>query len=78
MPKHLDTVWRNADEGERRSRTRFAQNTLKPAEVLPEWSRWQSLVGTPDEVETFVGRSLGHVKGQPFHQCVSASLPCPA
>jgi hypothetical protein len=24
----LDTVWRNADEGERRSRTRFAQNTI--------------------------------------------------
>ena len=61
----LDTVWRNADEGERRSRTRFAQNTIKPAEVLPEWHHWRSLLGTPDEVKTFVSRSLG-VLGQPL------------
>jgi hypothetical protein len=61
----VETVWRNADEGERRSRTRFAQNTIRPAEVLPEWHHWRSLLGTPEEVEIFVGRSLGML-GQPL------------
>jgi hypothetical protein len=63
----IDADWRNADEGERRSRSKFAQNTLKPAEVLPEWHRWRSLLGTPAEVETFVGRALGHM-GAPLHR----------
>jgi superfamily II DNA or RNA helicase len=63
----IDADWRNADEGERRSRSKFAQNTLKPAEVLPEWQRWRSLLGTPAEVETFVGRALGHM-GAPLHR----------
>lgn len=63
----IDADWRNADEGERRSRSKFAQNTLKPAEVLPEWHRWRSLLGSPAEVETFVGRALGHM-GAPLHR----------
>jgi len=63
----LDIIWRNADEGERRSRSKFAQNTLKPGEVLPEWHRWRSLLGTPTEVETFVERAFGHM-GAPLHR----------
>jgi superfamily II DNA or RNA helicase len=66
----LDIIWRNADEGERRSRSKFAQNTLKPADVLPEWQRWRSLLGTPDEVETFVARAFGHM-GAPLHRISS-------
>jgi superfamily II DNA or RNA helicase len=63
----IETMWRNTDAGERRSRSKFAQNTLKPAEVLPEWLRWRSLLGTPTEVETFVARALGHM-GVPLHR----------
>jgi hypothetical protein len=63
----METVWRNADEGERRSRSKFAQNTLKPGEVLPEWNRWRALLGTPEEVEAFVSRAFDHLK-TPLHR----------
>ena len=33
--KAMETIWRDAEEGERRSRARFAQNTIKPEEVDP-------------------------------------------
>jgi SNF2 family DNA or RNA helicase len=48
-----ETRWRDAEEGERRSRARFAQNVLKPEEVIPEWQRWRELLGTPDDVYRF-------------------------
>jgi len=31
----MDTRWRDAEEGERRSRARFAQNAIRPEEVAP-------------------------------------------
>src|SRR5579883_415344 len=54
----METQWRNAEEGERRSRARFAQNALKPEEVAPEWQRWRELLGGPDEVRRFVERAM--------------------
>ena len=41
----VETRWRDAEEGERRSRARFAQNAMKPQEVAPEWKRWQRATG---------------------------------
>ena len=32
--KAMETIWRDAEEGERRSRARFAQNAIKPEEVI--------------------------------------------
>jgi superfamily II DNA or RNA helicase len=43
--------WRNAEEGERRSRARFAQNVLKPAEVIEEWGRLRALLGGPSRCD---------------------------
>ena len=53
----VETRWRDAEEGEKRSRARFAQNAIKPEEVAPEWRRWRDLLGSPNEVQRFVGTS---------------------
>jgi hypothetical protein len=53
--------WRNAEEGERKSRARFAQNALKPEEVAPEWQRWRELLGSPAEVRRFVERAMSRL-----------------
>jgi hypothetical protein len=57
----METRWRDAEEGERRSRARFAQNVLKPEEVVPEWRRWRDLLGTPDQVRRFVERAMSRL-----------------
>jgi hypothetical protein len=57
----MEVRWRDAEEGERRSRARFAQNTIKPEEVIPEWQRWRDLLGSPDQVRRFVERSMSRL-----------------
>jgi superfamily II DNA or RNA helicase len=57
----FETRWRDAEEGERRSRARFAQNAIKPEEVAPEWRRWRELLGGPVEVRQFVARAMSRL-----------------
>jgi superfamily II DNA or RNA helicase len=57
----FETRWRDAEEGERRSRARFAQNAIKPEEVAPEWRRWRELLGGPVEVREFVERAMSRL-----------------
>jgi superfamily II DNA or RNA helicase/Arc/MetJ family transcription regulator len=57
----VDRRWRDAEEGERRSRAVFAQNTLRPDEVIPEWQRWQTLMGGPEDVRRFLARAMGRL-----------------
>jgi superfamily II DNA or RNA helicase len=57
----INTRWRDAEEGERRSRARFAQNILKPEVVIPEWRRWRELLGTHDQVRRFVERAMSRL-----------------
>jgi len=54
----VDAEWRDAEENARRSRTRYAQTALKPAEVLPEWKGMRALNGGPTEVKRFTRRAL--------------------
>jgi superfamily II DNA or RNA helicase len=54
----VETRWRNAEEGEKKSRARFAQNAIKPEEVTPEWKRWKELLGDSAEVERFTSRAM--------------------
>ena len=61
MPERMETRWRDAQEGESRSRARFAQNAIKPQEVAPEWRRWRELLGGPAEVRRFVERALSRL-----------------
>jgi ERCC4-related helicase len=56
--KTIETIWRDAEDGERRSRARFAQNAIKPEEVKPEWQRWRELLGGPADVRLFVERAM--------------------
>jgi hypothetical protein len=57
----METRWRDAEEGERRSRARFAQNVIRPEEVASEWQRWRALLGGPDEVRRFVERAMSRL-----------------
>lgn len=57
----VESRWRDAEEGERRSRARFAQNTIRPEEVAPEWQRWRSLLGGPPEVKRFLERAMSRL-----------------
>ena len=59
--RNMETRWRDAQEGERRSRARFAQNAIKPEEVAPEWRRWRELLGGPADVRRFVERALSRL-----------------
>ena len=56
--KLMDQRWRDAEENERRSRTRFAQNAMKPAEVGPEWAKARALLGDPTAAMAFVSAAM--------------------
>lgn len=54
----MEQVWRDAEEGEKRSRSRFAQNAMKPQEVAPEWAKARSLLGDAGEALEFVTAAM--------------------
>lgn len=56
--KNIDLAWKNASEAEKKSRTIFAQRTLKPDEVLPEWKTTRLALGGFEDAERFVARAL--------------------
>ena len=43
--RDMEQVWRDAEENEKKSRARFAQNAMKPQEVAPEWEKARDLLG---------------------------------
>lgn len=59
--ENVEKQWRDAEENARKSRARYAQGTLKPSEVIPEWRSMRALHGGPDEVERFTRRALQRV-----------------
>lgn len=54
----LETSWRDAEENEKKSRARFAQNAMKPQEIAPEWQKVRSLLGSPADARQFVERAM--------------------
>ena len=54
----VETRWRDVSEKEKRSRTRFAQNAMKPQEVAPEWKKAASFLGSPEAARTFIERTM--------------------
>jgi superfamily II DNA or RNA helicase len=60
--KAMDRAWRDAAEGEKRSRTVFAQAAIKPAEVLPEWQKTQRVIGNGTETQRFLERAMRRLK----------------
>ena len=56
--RQIGMAWLNASENEKRSRTIFAQNTLRPEEVAKEWDATQSALGGYDDTERFVAHAM--------------------
>ena len=56
--KVIDRMWRDAQENERKSRARFAQNAMKPQEVAPEWNKARDLLGGPEAALSFVQAAM--------------------
>jgi len=50
----LDIAWESAKENARQTRTIFAQRSLKPEEVLPEWGKAVAVLGGEQDVRRFV------------------------
>ncbi|MCC6747217.1 MAG: DEAD/DEAH box helicase [Deltaproteobacteria bacterium] len=57
----FDDAWSRAADRAKKNRTIFAQQRLKPDEVLPEWRRTLEAVGGAEEVRRFVGRGLARL-----------------
>ncbi|MHB8884650.1 MAG: helicase-related protein [Methylovirgula sp.] len=54
----MEARWRDAEENEKRSRARFAQNAMKPQEVAPEWEKVRALLGSPADARMFVEHAM--------------------
>ena len=76
--KRIDRAWTDAAENEKKSRTVFAQNTLRPEEVLPEWSATEAALGGEAETERFVTRALRRLGAPLDRQGVSFIAPLAA
>ena len=56
--RRIELEWLNASDNEKRSRTIFAQNALKPEEVAKEWDATQSALGGYEDAERFVTHAM--------------------
>ncbi|MBB4263750.1 DEAD/DEAH box helicase [Bradyrhizobium sp. CIR3A] len=56
--ERLDAAWRDAAEKEKRNLTIFAQRSLKPEDVLPEWEKTLGVLGNPHQVSRFLEHAL--------------------
>ena len=56
--RDIEIAWQNASEHEKASRTIFAQRSLKPEEVVPEWDATRNALGGFEDTERFVSRAL--------------------
>lgn len=56
--KDLDFAWSKASETEKKARTIFAQHSLKPEDVIPEWDATRAALGGFDDTKRFVSRAM--------------------
>jgi superfamily II DNA or RNA helicase len=61
----FDLVWKNVAETAKKNRTIFAQQSIKPEEVLPEWEKVFRAIGTEEDVERFLDRALARLGASP-------------
>ncbi len=59
----LHSEWEDAADRERRSRTMFAQQTIRPEEVWPEVLAMRAAVGSETDVEEFVNHAVTALGG---------------
>ena len=61
--QQLEFDWQSSAEAERRSRSRYAQHTIRPDEVRREVDAMQAALGSPDDVAGFVSTALQECGG---------------
>ena len=70
--RQIEIAWINASEQEKKTRTIFAQNSLKPEEVALEWEATQTALGGYDDTERFVFQAMKRL-GQPLEPLKSGA-----
>ena len=58
----LEAAWQSAKEHAKQTRTIFAQRSLKPEEVMPEWERSRDVLGNEASVERLVREACTRLK----------------
>jgi hypothetical protein len=58
IEENVEKQWQTVAEREKRSRSLFAQESLKPEQVLPEWQAIRDAIGTSAQVKPFVIETL--------------------
>ena len=61
--QQLDVAWTDMAERAKKNRTVFAQNRIKPEDVLPEWKKMQAALGNSEDVQRFTQRALRRLGG---------------
>lgn len=61
--QELEVAWTDMAERAKKNRTVFAQNRIKPEDVLPEWKKMQAALGNADDVQRFTQRALRRLGG---------------
>ena len=70
--RQIEMAWINASEQEKKTRTIFAQNSLKPEEVAVEWEATQTALGGYEDTERFVFQAMKRL-GQPLETLKSGA-----
>lgn len=70
--RQIEMAWINASEQEKKTRTIFAQNSLKPEEVAVEWEATQTALGGYEDTERFVFQAMKRL-GQPLEELKSGA-----
>ncbi len=76
LDKELDAKWESAREKAKTNRTIFAQNRLKPEQVMPEWEKAFAVLGTEEDVERFVLRACDRL-GAPLEKLQKGGYRAP-
>lgn len=76
LSRELDAKWESARDKARAQRTIFAQNRLKPEQVMPEWEKAFAVLGTEEDVERFVVRACERL-GAPLDRLKSGAYRAP-
>jgi len=58
----LDAAWESAKENAKQNRTIFAQRSLKPEDVLPEWRKAVGVLGGEEDVRRFVAAACERLR----------------
>jgi superfamily II DNA or RNA helicase len=61
----FETPWRDAQEKAKANRTIFAQRSLHPEEVVPEWREEQQLLGSSETIWQMISTLLSRLGGKP-------------